>query len=170
MVRFEDTGTGIANPENLFRPFQRDAQATGLGLYVSRALVKSFGGELVYEASRSRLLLRRGAASGSSLRRRWPMPEPVRNARILLIDDHALFRESVARFLDGEPGFEVVGGCGTVEEARELLRKARSILCCWTSISASGTAWISCGSPKPFGSRAKCCWLLLGLAMPMRQA
>lgn len=48
-LRFEDTGSGIANAENLFRPFQRDAQATGLGLYVSRALMKSFGGDLVYE-------------------------------------------------------------------------------------------------------------------------
>jgi signal transduction histidine kinase len=48
-VRFEDTGTGIANPQSLFRPFQNDAQGTGLGLYVSRALVKSFGGDLVYE-------------------------------------------------------------------------------------------------------------------------
>ena len=49
IVRFEDTGIGIANPQNLFRPFQRDAQATGLGLYVSRALVKSFSGDLVFE-------------------------------------------------------------------------------------------------------------------------
>lgn len=49
IVRFADTGTGVANPENLFRPFQRGAQATGMGLYVSRALVKSFGGDLVYE-------------------------------------------------------------------------------------------------------------------------
>jgi two-component system, LuxR family, sensor kinase FixL len=49
VVRFEDTGTGIANPETLFRPFQRDAQATGLGLYVSRALVKSLGGDLLFE-------------------------------------------------------------------------------------------------------------------------
>jgi PAS domain S-box-containing protein len=48
-VRFDDTGIGIANPEGLFRPFQSDAKATGLGLYVSRALVKSFGGDLVYE-------------------------------------------------------------------------------------------------------------------------
>jgi DNA-binding NarL/FixJ family response regulator len=51
------------------------------------------------------------------------MPETGRNARILLVDDHALFRESVARFLAGEPGFEVAGGCGTVEEASELLRR-----------------------------------------------
>lgn len=57
-----------------------------------------------------------------------PMAEAIRNARILLVDDHALFRESVARFLDGEPGFEVVGGCGTVEEARELLRKKEADL------------------------------------------
>jgi signal transduction histidine kinase len=48
-VRFEDTGIGIANPGALFRPFQSDAKATGLGLYVSRALVKSFGGDLIYE-------------------------------------------------------------------------------------------------------------------------
>jgi PAS domain S-box-containing protein len=49
IVRFEDTGTGIADPQSLFRPFQKDAKATGLGLYVSRALLKSFGGDLVYE-------------------------------------------------------------------------------------------------------------------------
>jgi PAS domain S-box-containing protein len=48
-VRFEDTGAGIANPERLFRPFQNEAQGAGLGLYVSRALVKSFGGDLVHE-------------------------------------------------------------------------------------------------------------------------
>ena len=48
-VRFEDTGPGISDPQSLFRPFQKNAQASGLGLYVSRALVKSFGGDLVYE-------------------------------------------------------------------------------------------------------------------------
>ena len=51
------------------------------------------------------------------------MSDPCRNARILLVDDHALFRESVARFLDGEAGFEVAGGCGTVEEAQAFLRE-----------------------------------------------
>jgi DNA-binding NarL/FixJ family response regulator len=42
-------------------------------------------------------------------------------ATILLVDDHALFRESVARFLDSESGFRVVGGCATIDEAKELL-------------------------------------------------
>lgn len=49
MVRFEDTGSGITSAENLFRPFQQGAKATGLGLYVSRAVMRSFGGELAYE-------------------------------------------------------------------------------------------------------------------------
>jgi len=51
VIRFEDTGTGIASPENLFRPFQRGAESSGLGLYVSRAIMRSFGGDLSYEPS-----------------------------------------------------------------------------------------------------------------------
>jgi two-component system nitrate/nitrite response regulator NarL len=51
------------------------------------------------------------------------MPEPECNARILIIDDHALFRESLARFLDGEPGLRVVAGCGTIDEARDILQR-----------------------------------------------
>jgi two-component system, LuxR family, sensor kinase FixL len=52
VIRFEDTGSGVTSPENLFRPFQRGAKASGLGLYVSRAIMRSFGGELVYEPRR----------------------------------------------------------------------------------------------------------------------
>lgn len=48
-IRFADTGGGIAHPERLFHPFQRQAQATGLGLYLSRAFMRSFRGELRYE-------------------------------------------------------------------------------------------------------------------------
>lgn len=49
MIRFEDTGVGIASPLELFKPFQPRASATGLGLYVSRAILRSFGGELKFE-------------------------------------------------------------------------------------------------------------------------
>jgi len=49
VIRFEDTGTGVASPENLFRPFQRGAKSTGIGLYVSRAIMRSFGGDLANE-------------------------------------------------------------------------------------------------------------------------
>jgi two-component system, NarL family, nitrate/nitrite response regulator NarL len=40
---------------------------------------------------------------------------------ILLLDDHALFRESVSRLLAVETGFEVVAHCGTIEEALQVL-------------------------------------------------
>jgi two-component system, LuxR family, sensor kinase FixL len=49
VIRFEDTGVGIPSPYQLFRPFQAGANATGLGLYVSRAILRSFGGELKFE-------------------------------------------------------------------------------------------------------------------------
>ena len=39
--------------------------------------------------------------------------------RLLLVDDHSLFRESLSRLLDSEPDFEVVANCGTTAEAVE---------------------------------------------------
>jgi len=49
VIRFEDTGGGVRSPQQLFRPFQNGADGAGLGLYVSRAIVRSFRGELRYE-------------------------------------------------------------------------------------------------------------------------
>lgn len=48
-LRICDTGSGIKNAKNLFQPFRSEADGSGLGLYVSRALIESFGGELRYE-------------------------------------------------------------------------------------------------------------------------
>ena len=48
-VFMKDTGCGVHAPELLFRPFQPQAKATGLGLYISRALMRSFKGDLRYE-------------------------------------------------------------------------------------------------------------------------
>ncbi|QNI38004.1 response regulator [Edaphobacter albus] len=42
--------------------------------------------------------------------------------RILLIDDHTLFRESLVRLLEAEPGFQVVAHCATATEAAELIK------------------------------------------------
>jgi two-component system, LuxR family, sensor kinase FixL len=50
MIRFRDTGPGVANPESLFRPFQPGADNTGLGLFVSRTMVRACDGELYHEA------------------------------------------------------------------------------------------------------------------------
>jgi two-component system, LuxR family, sensor kinase FixL len=48
-IRFRDTGGGVAHPERLFHPFQTEAHSTGLGLYLSRAFMRSFKGDLHYE-------------------------------------------------------------------------------------------------------------------------
>jgi two-component system, LuxR family, sensor kinase FixL len=50
VVRVYDTGPGVAAPERLFQPFQRGAEASGLGLYVSRAFARAFDGDLRYES------------------------------------------------------------------------------------------------------------------------
>jgi len=42
---------------------------------------------------------------------------------ILLLDDHSLFRESVSRLLNAEAGLDVVGDCGTIDEALRILRQ-----------------------------------------------
>jgi signal transduction histidine kinase len=49
VVRFRDNGCGVSHPDRLFRPFQQGAHATGLGLYLSRAFMRSFRGDLRYE-------------------------------------------------------------------------------------------------------------------------
>ena len=48
-LRVTDSGPGIAAPEKLFQPFQKGADATGLGLYLSRAFLRSFRGDLRHD-------------------------------------------------------------------------------------------------------------------------
>jgi PAS domain S-box-containing protein len=53
VVRVIDSGSGVSAPQKLFQPFQPGAESTGLGLFVSRALVRGFGGDLTYEPQES---------------------------------------------------------------------------------------------------------------------
>lgn len=50
-----------------------------------------------------------------------------KSIRLLLIDDHALFRESVARLLQSEQGFEVVAHCGSSTEALQIIESSKEI-------------------------------------------
>jgi DNA-binding NarL/FixJ family response regulator len=52
--------------------------------------------------------------------------EPMREKRIrlALLDDQALFRTSLARFLASEPGFEVAGECGNSEDVLRILNSS----------------------------------------------
>ena len=49
-IRFSDTGPGVPAGQQIFQPLQKGADATGLGLYLSRAFMRSFQGELRHDA------------------------------------------------------------------------------------------------------------------------
>jgi PAS domain S-box-containing protein len=49
LVRVLDSGSGVKKPADLFKPFQQRAESTGLGLYLSRAFMRSFQGDLRFE-------------------------------------------------------------------------------------------------------------------------
>jgi signal transduction histidine kinase len=48
-IRVTDTGPGIGSVEKLFQPFQEGADATGLGVYLSRAFMRSLHGDLRHD-------------------------------------------------------------------------------------------------------------------------
>jgi len=51
VVRFLDSGRGVADTDDLFKPFHSGSQSAGLGLYISRAILRSHGGGLRHEPS-----------------------------------------------------------------------------------------------------------------------
>lgn len=48
-ITVSDTGPGIESPELLFKPFQQRSRHFGLGLYLSKALIRSFRGDLHHQ-------------------------------------------------------------------------------------------------------------------------
>ncbi|MGD1070026.1 MAG: ATP-binding protein [Bryobacteraceae bacterium] len=48
-IRFTDSGPGIAPGQRLFQPLQKGADGAGLGLYLSRAFMRSFRGDLRHD-------------------------------------------------------------------------------------------------------------------------
>lgn len=48
-------------------------------------------------------------------------PASAKPVRVLVVDDHALFRSGVRRLLESEPGIEIAGVCATAAEALDIL-------------------------------------------------
>src|ERR1041385_257687 len=48
----------------------------------------------------------------------------MRRIRLLVVDDHILFREGLVRLLQTEQDFETVAQCGTIDQALEILARS----------------------------------------------
>ena len=62
--------------------------------------------------------------------------------RVLMVDDHSLFREGLSRLLQSSPGFHVVGECTNVSDALATLARAQTdvVLLDYDLGSEQGTA------------------------------
>ena len=89
-------------------------RASGMGTRSMRDRALMLGGELQVESR---------PGGGTWVRFEMPLGDTADEevARILLVEDHASFRQAVATVLDREPEFEVAGQAGSLEEAREML-------------------------------------------------
>jgi PAS domain S-box-containing protein len=94
--------------------------AIGLGSTSMRQRARALGGELKVES---------GLGQGTRVRFEMPLsqddgeegPEPEGEIRVLLVEDHASFRDAAASVFEREPGMEVVGQAGSLAEARAKL-------------------------------------------------
>jgi len=131
----EDNGPGI-DPHmvsRLFRPFSttKGKHGTGLGLYISRQIVRDLGGDLCYEPAAGRgarfvVGLRAAAADGlpdrdADVDGRPEAVKTLAGLRVLLVDDESAIRRPLARFLKGR-GAEVVEAADGVEALRQVRR------------------------------------------------
>jgi signal transduction histidine kinase/CheY-like chemotaxis protein len=110
----EDNGPGVARDiyQRLFHPFvsTKGKKGTGLGLYISRQILRGLDGDLVYQAvdPGSRFLIRMPIAVDATEHDMMISPmglahpkQSLEGMRVLLVDDEESIRRPLARFLAG---------------------------------------------------------------------
>jgi len=104
------------------RGFDPARMSAGTGTRAMRERARALGGELVISSrpgGGTRVQFEMPAArDGES-----PGQARAGKARILLVDDHASFRQGVAAALEGEPDFSIAGQAGSLAEASGMLRE-----------------------------------------------
>ena len=90
----------------------------------------------------------------------------MRPIRLLLLDDHILFREGLRRLLVSEPEFEVVAVCGNAQEALAAVRgeEIDVILLDFDLEEETGTRFISAAVAAGF--RGKILMVTAGMSAP----
>jgi DNA-binding NarL/FixJ family response regulator len=76
--------------------------------------------------------------------------------RILLVDDHGLFRESLSRLLQAEPDFRIAGTCGSATEALAILDQEQIdvVLLDYDLGEEQGLTFLESAHTKGFAGRA----------------
>ena len=79
--------------------------------------------------------------------------------RLLLIDDHSLFRDAIARLLAAQPDFRIAGECGTVDDGIRILKSVPvDIVLLDINLGLQQTAGPSRSSLATKGSPGKFWW------------
>jgi signal transduction histidine kinase/CheY-like chemotaxis protein len=129
VVEISDTGQGIPESvkQRLFTPFfttKPVGVGTGLGLSICHRIVTSLGGTISVESQEGRGATFRvvlPVAAGAHTDEPTPQPEPARpfrRGRVLVVDDEAMIRRSIARSLGTQHD---VTTAASGREALELL-------------------------------------------------
>jgi PAS domain S-box-containing protein len=104
------------------RGFDPARMSAGTGTRAMRERARALGGELVISSrpgGGTRVQFEMPAARDGE----FPGQARAGKARILLVDDHASFRQGVAAALEGEPDFSIAGQAGSLAEASGMLRE-----------------------------------------------
>ncbi|HSK98721.1 MAG TPA: response regulator, partial [Rubrobacteraceae bacterium] len=100
------------------RGFDAASAPGGMGTRSMRGRARSLGGDLKIKSKPDEGTRVRVEMATEGVRKG---PERVTETRILLVEDHASFREGLASVLEREPGFAVVGQAKSLAEARKML-------------------------------------------------
>jgi DNA-binding NarL/FixJ family response regulator len=73
--------------------------------------------------------------------------------RILLVDDHSLFRESLSRLLEAEPDFQIVATCATAAEGLDVLERVDVVLLDYDLGDEQGSAFLEEAKRRRFPGR-----------------
>ena len=119
-AQVEDDGRGF-NVAQQEEDSEQAASATsgGLGIRGMRERARALGGDLKIESEPGK---RTKVRFEMALKPEHEEPEEEK-VRILLVEDHAIFREVLAPTLEQEASFEVVGQAGSLAEARRMLER-----------------------------------------------
>ena len=95
--------------------------ASGVGLKSMRERARALGGNLDVESEPGKGTRVRFAKNAEGDDPGEPAG-PEAEIRVLLVEDHASFRDAAAAVFEREPGFRVSGQAGSFAEAREMIR------------------------------------------------